>query len=246
MRLRRQANFKVFVALACVAIPTFGNAQQQPSPPQDIWSLRLGAKAAELAALDFGDYACGTNGGPPSVVLEDFSEFLRCPRDAYGLREVYFRYDDEFEYVARALRNNALIARYAGTRVFTFPVVLSALFDDLGILRGLRVVTDPKVDVQQRMTSYGLARYAQLRFGEDGWSCVDRPPENGEHPFGGNFSKQDCRKVLPDGRVVLTQARLFEKAGQSVIDPLTHEVRQGLFESSGRLEIYDSTVRLRD
>src|SRR5262249_21301236 len=133
LRFGRMCNLRATAALACVAVPSALSAlcnAQQPSPPRDVWSLELGTYAAELPNQNFSDYACGTNGGPPSVGLIDFTEFGRCPPDGHGLREVYFRYDDEMEYRARALRNDALINRYAGTRVFTFQVILSALFDD--------------------------------------------------------------------------------------------------------------------
>ena len=78
------------------------------------------------------NYACGTNGGPPSLPLPNFAAFKKCKPDADGLHEVYFEYDDELEYVARALDNQPEIKMYAGTTVFEFPVVASLLFDDAG------------------------------------------------------------------------------------------------------------------
>ena len=37
------------------------------------------------------------------VPLPNFAAFKKCKPGADGLREVYFEYDDELEYVARAL-----------------------------------------------------------------------------------------------------------------------------------------------
>ena len=69
------------------------SAQQQsrlPAPTRsEVWDLKLGAPAAALPT-DFDAYACGTNGGPPSVPLSGWSDFRRCRPEASGLREVYF------------------------------------------------------------------------------------------------------------------------------------------------------------
>jgi hypothetical protein len=60
------------------------------------------------------------------------------------LREVAARFDDEDEYVAKALGELAYAAQRTGTLVAGRPVVLSALFDDDGILRAIRMVSDPR------------------------------------------------------------------------------------------------------
>ncbi len=60
------------------------------------------------------------------------------------MREVAARFDDEDEYVAKALGEPAYAGRQTGTRVAGHPVVLSALFDDGGILRGIRMMSDPR------------------------------------------------------------------------------------------------------
>ena len=64
---------------------------------------------------EYVNYACGTNGGPPSRPLPNFAAFKTCKPDADGLHEVYFEYDDEQEYVARAMQNRDGIMRYGGT-----------------------------------------------------------------------------------------------------------------------------------
>src|SRR5262245_27933294 len=78
-----------------------GPAQNRPRR-MDFWDLQLGV-AASAMPRSYADYACGTAGGPPSLSLTGWQEFRRCPPEPTGLREVYFRYDDELEYWARAL-----------------------------------------------------------------------------------------------------------------------------------------------
>ena len=78
-------------------------AQEPPAPSlsrSQIWDLRLGASITQ-APDDFVDFACGANGSP-STPIKGWRESGRCRPDARGLREVFFRYDDEAEYWARA------------------------------------------------------------------------------------------------------------------------------------------------
>src|SRR6516162_568608 len=105
----------------------------------EIWDLKLGTPVEQLPD-GFVDYACGTNGGPPSLPLMGFRDFRRCRPEPSGLREVYFRYDDELEYWAKA--NNLLpqMETYAGTKTYGFPITVSALIDEQATLRGIRVV----------------------------------------------------------------------------------------------------------
>ena len=42
-----------------------------------IWDLRLGEHAREIPRADYVDLACGTNGGPPSIPLDDFGQIGR-------------------------------------------------------------------------------------------------------------------------------------------------------------------------
>ena len=49
---------------------------------------------------------------------------MKCPPEANGWREVYFRYDDELEYWAKANNLDLQIAA-SGTKVYGLPVVMS-------------------------------------------------------------------------------------------------------------------------
>ena len=120
--------------------------------------LKLGeAIAAQPAAAEFRGFACGSNGGPPRQPLSGWSDFKRCSTDVDGLREVYFEYDDEYEFVARARNLPREVARWAGTTEAGFPIMASALFDDAGVLRAVRIVTDSRPDYRSDPTEAAIA-----------------------------------------------------------------------------------------
>ena len=133
-----------WLALLLVWLVPIEQIRAQDRPTRlNVWDIRLGEAASEIPE-GFVNYACGTNGGPPSVPLANFTEYKKCRPDANGLHEVYFEYDDELEYWARALDLKAEIRMFAGTTAYEFPVVASVLFDDLGLAKGERLVTDPR------------------------------------------------------------------------------------------------------
>jgi len=105
------------LALLCLMLGA-GLARGEDQPRRaDIWSLKLGTPAAALPRDAFIDYACGSNGGPPQQSLAGWADYDKCRGESNGLREVYFRYDDELEYWAKAHRARTLIAQYSGTKV---------------------------------------------------------------------------------------------------------------------------------
>ena len=217
-------------ALSAIAAAGAATAQQQPTRVE-IWDLKLGSAAAEIGD-DFADYACGTNGGPPSFALNGFAEFRRCRPEADGLREVYFRYDDELEYWAKATE----IKKFSGTKIFDFPVVLSVRFDDKGVLAGVRIVSDPRDTSREREESYLLRNFITARYGRDGWDCVDLPPEDGETPVFRTFIKQRCKKRV-DSAIADLQTNYFRKKGQVEINPRSGRQTEGQFESIVRFEL---------
>src|SRR5579859_1588407 len=136
----------IFAALAA-------SADAQTARRATIWDLKVGAPIAEQPKpIEFRGFACGSNGGPPRAPLTGWADFKRCPAEPDGLHEVYFEYDDENEYVARAHDNDREINRWAGTHEVTFPVVTSALFDDAGVLKGIRLVTDARPEHRNDIT----------------------------------------------------------------------------------------------
>ena len=185
---------------------------------------------------EFTDYACGTNGGPPSIPLAGWRDFRRCRPDAQGLHEVYFRYDDELEYWAKAHRARTLIAQYAGTKVLDFPVIVSGLFDEGGALAGLRIITDPQASPQDRKQAYTLTNFLKARYGSEGWNCTDASPAPGETPVGNLYINQRCAKRANADMRVVIETKFFRKPGQAEFSN-SGKLTIGQFESLTRLEL---------
>ena len=51
----------------------------------------------------WGEFACGSNGGPPRAEDHGLERIRQVPAEDSGLHEVYVRFDDEDEYVGRAI-----------------------------------------------------------------------------------------------------------------------------------------------
>ena len=134
---------------------------------------------------------------------------------------------------------------YAGTTAYEFPVVASVLFDDSGIARGLRLVTDPRQQLSRERNEFWiLADFLRRRFGDDGWECTDLPPDAGEHAIGSFFIKNHCVKTANSLHLILEQ-RYFRKKGQQSVDPETGQSRPEDYESATRFEMYDAGLPLR-
>jgi hypothetical protein len=221
---------------------TVGGFAQTPSSEGEIHGLRLGLRAATMSLAGWGQLACGSNGGPPRQDLDTWADFKKCPPEASGLHEVAARFDDEAEYVAKALGVPADAAGRIGTRVAGHPVVLSALFDDGGVLRGIRMVSDPRATPVERRMAHLLGVAVINRYGADGWTCTDLPPAEGESAVGGVFIKRRCEKVLP-GRALTMETHFLRKPGQHDVDPETGEYTHGEFESWTRFELFDPRYR---
>ncbi|MCW5696500.1 MAG: pentapeptide repeat-containing protein [Bauldia sp.] len=214
-------------------------AQGLVQGPPNIRDLVLGAPIS-AQPQEFQEFACGTNGGPPSLPISGFADFARCRPEASGLREVQFRYDDELHYRALAIRDELRAEFLQGTRFGNFGILASVLFDDSGILRGIRAVTDDRVTDDDRRSAYGMAEYVRAIYRSDGWECSQLPPAEGETPIGDRLVKEDCRKITENGVLITTEARLLQRQGQSLIDPANGQLRPGYFISTGRMEMYEA------
>ena len=227
-------------AALCSAAANAQDARQQAGLyAPSAWDLELGAHATELNANEYIDYACGTNGGPPSLPLSDWTEYGRCPAEAEtGFHEVYFQYDDELEYRAKANDLLTQIALYEYTSAYEIPVIPSALFDSRGFLVGLRMVTDPRVPVEIRERGVTLGNFLRARYGPEGWSCEELPRIEGETPFVGFHEKRRCQKPAEDGTArVMLETHNYRKPGQHAIDPVLNRPTVGQFESRTRFEL---------
>jgi hypothetical protein len=227
------------IALA-IAAPKLAVAQAA-SDPGEIHGLKLGLKAQSMTLEGWSELACGSNGGPPRQSLDAWSDFAKCQPEASGLREVAARFDDEAEYVAKAMGNPDAAAA-TGTRVAGHPVILSALFDAAGTLRGIRVISDPRATERERRMAHLLGVAVMNHYGRDGWTCADLALAQGETPVGGIFIKSRCEKNA-SGKVLTVETHFLRKPGQHDIDPETHDYTEGQFESWTRFELMDADYR---
>jgi hypothetical protein len=218
-----------------------------------VWDLKLGQPiAAQPSPDEYRGFACGSNGGPPRRRLSGWSELARCPAEPNGLYEVYFEYDDELEYIARARDLDREVARWAGTTEIGFPVITSALFDSGGTLKGIRLVTDPRpehrietndADLAARTEAYLFGGRMASRFDIDAKrDCMALKAAEGETPVGDLFVKQVCELTdAAQHRKVILRINYFRKPGQSAFNPqMPTQLTTGQFESSARIEIFDN------
>jgi hypothetical protein len=225
------------VALAVLALLLVGQDALAQSRPK-IWDVKFGTAVADLPDEEFVDPACGTNGGPPGLRLAGFEEFEKCRAEPTGLREVWFRYDDEEEYLARAVRNPEAVARANTMVMLGQPIMLSLLADRGGRMQGYRIFTDPRADHDLRKDAYLIGNAFKARYGSDGWDCKDEQPAAGETAFEGIFIKQHCRK-LAEGHQVTIESRHYYKPGQAMLDPNSGVSTVNQFESSARIEVVE-------
>jgi hypothetical protein len=238
--------------IASLLLSAASNIAFAEEPPRKtIWDLKLGEPlAAQADEGEFHGYACGAQGGPPRQPIVGFFDFMRCAPESNGLHEVYFEYDDELEYIARARDREDAISRYAGTVERDYPVIVSALIDDAGVVRGARMASDARADyrkditdadLRKRESAYQLGGVIAGRFDIDAnQDCVKGPRSDGESPVGGVFVKLDCEKTdVAASRLYKLSIRMLRKPGQSGRDPrLPSSLTKGQFESLARFEIF--------
>jgi hypothetical protein len=174
------------------------------------------------------------------VVLQGFEDFARCPvEQRTGLREIWFIYDDEWEYIARAHRDPIEIAQYSENTLYQQPIITSILVDDAGLVQGYRVITDPKAPNDVRRDAYLLYAIFKGQFTDAPWQCTDLPPDERERPLGGVFLKASC-VMVSEHQFVRLEARRLLKPGQDLREiPRLRDQAVGDFESAVRLEVYN-------
>ncbi|RDE09195.1 hypothetical protein [Pelagibacterium lacus] len=208
-------------AMACAGRPT-------------VWDISLGAAVSDLPT-GFGDYACGSNGGPPGRPLQGFGDYLQCNPDQRGWHEVYFRYDDEEEFVARALEQQRRIAMCEGTQVFGIPVVASVLLDEGGTVQGIRIVSDPRgTEPAQRDDHWALGNMLRRHFPGD-WECSPLALGPGSTPVGSFQPDQEC-VLSADGVEMTIRQHYHHRIGQAFVDDFD-VVQPGLFVSDAYFEM---------
>jgi hypothetical protein len=236
---RRCKSALVATGLALILLGSGGSVVWGQQRLPRIWDVQLGTPVSELPEDEFVDPACGTNGGPPGRRIASFEQFELCRAEASGMREIWFRYDDEFEFIARAARDSDAVARANAMVVLGQPVVLSLLVDRAGLVQGYRIITDPHAPQDVRIDAYTIVIAFRARFGAEGWDCNDMAPAEGETPILGVFIKQRCQKIS-DGQQITVESRHYYKPGQAMLDPNTGLQTVNQFESSARMQ----TVRV--
>lgn len=228
--------------LLAVLLPCgFAQAQFQLGivPAFTIWDVKLGEPITQIPPMDVMSVSCGTNGGPPSVRLERLEDFALCPAEPSGLREVYFAYDDELDYIAKAMESEYKFLQ-GGTSVYAHPVILSVLVDEAGAVRGIRIVTDDRISDSERRISVNLARNLKARFGRWDVECEDIPLGPGEKAVGRQFLHEACVGEDADGKQRFRLEAYYLKRGQEAINTETQEVNQGYFSSGTRFELLEA------
>jgi hypothetical protein len=212
--------------------------------PPSIFDIVLGASAGALPSPnEFAIFACGNDGGPPGVPLNGWDDYPKCPAAPDGRHEVYFEYDDEAEYVARA-KGDYVAGWTVGTAIDSFPVITSVLFDDNGRATGLRIVTDPRPEqrkddflhLRPRQEHYLLGLYLLDRFGLPASDCHDEQAAKGERAVLGMFVRQVC-VATKNGRSYRIESQLYRRPGEGDIDPDTGLRTEGAFVSETRAEV---------
>jgi hypothetical protein len=232
------------ISMLCAIAALISSACLAETPRPTIFDLPLGAMAEALpSSAEFGTFACGNNGGPPGKVLTGWRDFKTCVADLQGRHEVYFEYDDEAEYVARAHEDYPK-GWDAGTAIDAFPVMTSVLFDDAGRVVGLRMVTDPRPEqrddpflhVRPRQEHYLLGLYLLDRFGVSPSDCHDEAAKPGESAVLGMFVRQRCAATIGE-KSYMIESQLYRRPGESDVDLATGLRTEGAFVSETRAEI---------
>jgi len=210
-------------------------------PDFSIWDVKLGQPVTAVHDSVAAIIACGTNGGPTSLPLESFGDWAQCTPEASGLREISFTYDDEKDYIARALELEYR-ALHGGTSVYAHPVVVSILVDDKGVSQGIRIVTDDHASDNDRRVAVVLSKNLQGRYGSWNLDCQDIPMRPGEQKVGNEFIHQRCSGTNPDGsgQKVLIEANYLRKKGQEGLSIETQQVNKGYYQSQTRFEMVNA------
>ena len=210
-------------------------------PDFAIWDVPLGQPVTDVPDSAAAIIACGTNGGPMSIELKSFGDWAQCTPEASGLREIAFTYDDEKDYIARALELEYR-ALAGGTSVYAHPVVVSILVDDKGVSQGIRIVTDDRASDADRRVAVTLSKNLQGQFGSWALDCHDVPMREGEQPVGSVFIHELCTGADPtgSGQKVLIEGSYLRKKGQEAVSRETQQVNKGYYESATRLEVLNA------
>ncbi len=229
------------------AMPVVSIAAADEFPPE-FRTLGLGQTAAELDTEGYEYFACGSNGGPPKQQIGGWTDFMECRPEASGLREVYVEFGRRIGQLSQMFReryeDELWIQKYGGTRMANYPVVLSLLFDEEGVVRGFRAITDDRAPNEDRGRAYlfRFSVFGKYGGGASDWNCIARDPAPGQSPVGTMYLNEVCTRTI-DGRDIRVEAHFFRKPGQTGMDSFGM-FEEGQYESLTRWEVYDSSLGL--
>lgn len=207
-------------------------------------TLGLGKFAAELPTEGYEAFACGSDGGPPLKPIGGWTDYALCAPDSNGLHEVTTQFGRRIGQISEMFRERygeeLWLQKYGGTRMANFPVVLSLLFDDDGMVRVFRVVTDARAALEDRGRAYLFRFFVLPMYGSDGWDCTERDPAPGESGVGDVYLNEVCTKAI-DGKRVRIEAHFFRKPGQTGTDS-QGMFEPGQYESLTRWEVFDASL----
>jgi len=188
-------SFFVLSLLVTAAATTSAAAQDAGN---DLRDIRLGKPATDLPAAGYVNLACANDS---RKTLTTWLSWRDCPTDDSGFHAIKFGYDPATD------PDGAIVAGH--------PAVLTLLVDDVGIVSGLRIETDPKARLYIRKKAFLFGIQIKSRYGLDGWSCTQAQPNAGEQPVGGVYVRERCTKTTHD-RSIVVERNLFRKPDQDM------------------------------
>ncbi|MEX2518856.1 MAG: hypothetical protein WD969_05945 [Paracoccaceae bacterium] len=208
------------ILAAVLGLLLFQGAQVAEAAPNDLRDFRIGMTLSSLPEMGYGNFTCGGTGSADPVTLDAWAGFARCPADEDGLHEV------AFDYVATRVEFVKANDKWEGTRVFGHPSIVSLLLDDEGVVRKIRIATDPRARRYMRKKAFLLGQRSKYHFSPTTWQCEDLAAAADEEPVGGVFYKERCVNRYDD-RVVKLEIDLYHKRDQP----------EGSFVNATRIEI---------
>ena len=190
---------------------------QMPAERGEIRGLTLGLEARSMRLDGFVEFACGSNGGPPRQRLEVWADYGKCRPEDSGLHEVYARFDDEDEYIGKAIEDQRYARGKIGTRIAGHPVILSVLFDRGGVVRGFRFVTDARAAVHERRMAHMLRLAVFNRYDPGGWACTNSRRPRARRPSAAFFSSCAVRRRPRSGTCWSNRAFCASRARATTI-----------------------------
>jgi hypothetical protein len=171
------------LAIATVAVLVVVTARA--AGPNDLRDFRVGMPVSALPESGYTGFACAADA---AVTVSGWQDWRKCPADPSGRHAVSFRYRD------------------GETEVAGHPVLLTLLLSEPGLVKGLRIETDPTAPLYLRKKAFLLGLQARSHYGEEGWACSEGTPNAAAEPIGGTFIMERCEKRLPDRHVIIERS----------------------------------------